>query len=127
MTELDAELGPLAVDVIEEFGKPIAINTVPAAGDYDPDTGKPEAAEPPAPKQTKAVVEDYNLQGSGQGFASGLIEVGDKKFTVAARALDATPTSADTITMDGVTFTIVNVKVTYSGELPVLYELQGRR
>lgn len=127
MTELDTELGPLAVELIEEYGKEVSY-TVTSPGVYDPATGA--AAPAGAPFTIKAIVEDYSLQGSGQGFASGLIEVGDKKLTVAAQSENMAgkePTTSDTIIVDGVTYTVQNVKKVYSGELVALYEIQGRK
>lgn len=127
MTELDTELGPLAVELIDEYGKEVTY-TLTASGEYDPETGAAAPAEDPF--IIKAIVEDYSLQGSGQAFASGLIEVGDKKFTIAAQSehmAGKTPTPSDTVEADGVTYTVQNVKAVYSGELVAIYEIQGRK
>lgn len=119
MTELDAEIGPLALELIDEFGKSINFISV-VAGNYDPTTG--EAMPNSTVKQIKAVVEDYK----GQDYSSGLIEGGDKKVTVAAQAFNSIPTTSDKIQIDGLTYTIQAVKIVYSGDLAAIYELQAR-
>lgn len=120
MTELDAEIGPLALELIDEFGKSISYAKV-TSGEYDTTTGEGIITAPVV--SIKGIVEEFK----GQDFASGLIEGGDKKITVAAQAFDEVPTSSDTVTLDNLTYTIVGVKTVYSGELPAIYELQARR
>ncbi len=124
MTELDAELPGLALELIAEFGK-VVVYSVVSAGVYNVATGDILPGE--VNSTIKVIVEDYNLQSSGQAFASGLIESGDKKLTVAAQSFAALPTTEDKFVVDGVTYRVVNVKITYSGELPAIYELQGRQ
>lgn len=124
MTELDNELGPLALELIEEFGKLVQYTKV-SEGEYDPETGS--ATPSGEPVDVKAIVEDYDLQGSGAGFAAGLIETGDKKLTLAGASFDEEPTPSDIFGIDGEDFTILNVKNVYSGELVALYVCQARK
>ncbi len=127
MTELDTELGPVAAELIEEFGKSISYSLI-TPGAYNPATG--EGLGTTEVLDIKAIVEDYSLQGSGQGFASGLIEIGDKKLTVAAQSeamAGKTPTTSDSFTVDEIGYIVQNVKIVYSGELAALYEIQGRK
>ena len=119
MTELDAEIGPLALELIDEFGKSINFISV-VAGNYDPTTG--EAMPNSTNKAIKAIVEDYK----GQDYSSDLIEGGDKKVTVAAQAFNSIPTTSDKVEIDGLSYTIQAVKVIYSGDLAAIYELQAR-
>lgn len=124
MTELDLELPGIALELINEFGKVVVFNVNPL-GVYNVATATNVVVAEPL--TIKAVVEDYSLINSGQGYADGLIEVGDKKLTVAASSFASKPTSSDTFVLDAEQFNVVNVKAIYSGELAALYEVQGRR
>lgn len=118
MTELDAELVPLTLELIDEYGKSVGYTRV-TPGDYDTSTGKAVAATEPKP--LKAIVEDVVVKSR----TSGLIEGSYKKFFVAGAALDQDPTPSDIMTVDGYAHTIAQggVKRYYSGELIALYEL----
>lgn len=120
MTELDAEIGPLALELIDEFGKAVEYRIV-ATGIYNTDTATVENTD--TIFNIKGILEEY----SGQAFLSGLIEAGDKKLTIAAQAVNSLPTTQDTVLIDTKIFRVVGVKITYSGELAALYELQLRR
>lgn len=120
MTELDTEIGPLALELIDEYGKAISYSRV-TPGEYNTDTGAVESAT--VVIELRAIVEEY----AGQSFLSGLIEAGDKKVTIAANSVDTLPTTQDTVLIDNITYTVVNVKITYSGDLAALYELQCRK
>lgn len=124
MTELDLELPELAAELIDEFGTEVAYSIFGEAV-YNTATAKSVAPETPVPG-VKAVVEDYSLQGSGQAFAAGLVESGDKKLTTAAVYFTTEPTPGDKFGFDGKLYTVLNVKTVYSGQLPCLYEIQGR-
>lgn len=124
MTELDQELPNLALELINEFGKNVAYSIV-SSDAYNVATGV--SALSYINFNLKAIVEDYNLQGSGQALALGLIETGDKKLTMAAISFNSLPTTEDTFLVDGIKYRVVNVKITYSGELAAIYELQGRQ
>jgi hypothetical protein len=122
MTELDEEIGPIAVEVIDEYGKEV-IYTFSGVPEYDPETAT-ASAEPIAPLTVKAIVED--VKGRGIGF--GLIETADKKLTVAAALFPRKPTASDTFALDGSTFTVMKegVKAIYSGDLVAVYEIKGQ-
>jgi len=123
VTELDLELPELAAELIAEYGADVqyVVSTQPA---YNPATGKATAVENNF--DFKAIVEDYSLQGSGQAFASGLVESGDKKLTTAASFFDEKPSPGDKFRFEESLYTVLNVKTTYSGQLACLYEIQGR-
>lgn len=118
MTELDAELVPLTLELIDEYGKSIVYTRV-TPGAYDTATGKAAPATEPVPLKT--IVEDVVVKSR----TSGLIEGSYKKFYIAGAALDQDPTPSDTLTIDGFAHTIAQggVKRYYSGELIALYEL----
>ncbi len=114
MTELDTELGPLALDTINEFGKSVTLTPPDGSGDYDPDTASVDAS-PGTAKLVKAIVEDDNVR--------GLVEGASKKLTVAAQGLDM-PGMDWSATLGGTTYAVLNVAAIYSGELACLYVLQ---
>lgn len=116
---LDAEIGLIAVDLISEFGKALTLIRV-TEGAYDRATGTSMPSE--ASETVNGVLEDYKPY----ELANGLAVTGDKKITVAASGL-IIPALTDGITIDAVRYSIVTVGTIYSGELPALYILQGRK
>lgn len=118
MTELDAELVPLTLELIDEYGKSVGYTKV-TPGDYDTANGKAPQAKEPADK--KAIVEDVIVKSR----ESGLIAGSYKKLYIAGAAFEEDPTPSDTLTIDGFAHTIANggVKRYYSGEKIALYEL----
>lgn len=127
-TELDAELGPLALEVINEFGKLITITSI-AAGDID--TATDTVALVPTSVAVRAIVEDYQLKGrhipesamSGQDYGQGFLRAGSKKITVAALGITE-PQPGDTVTVDANTYSVIGVETVYSGDLACLYILR---
>lgn len=125
MTELDAEFVPLALEIIEEFGKEFDY-TLTGQSNYDPATQANTPDTVPLPGIKMAPPEDMG----GYSVANGLAEVGDKKLLVPAAyfiEIDKKPTPEDTCSFDAATWTVKNVKTYFSGELPCLYELQVRK
>lgn len=116
---LDAEIGPLAVELIAEFGKALTLIRV-SEGAYDTATGLTTNTE--ASETVNGILEDYKPY----ELANGLALTGDKKATVAASGLTI-PALTDGLTIDGVRYSLVSVGTIYSGELPALYILQGRK
>lgn len=123
MTELDEELGPLALELIEEFGKGIFVDTMPI-GSYDVATATNTVIATTI--ETKAIEEDFKL---GQTVNGGLVELGDKKLTVAALPFERKPTSQDKVRFKVaplVEWTVISVIEVMSGERAAIYELQVR-
>lgn len=117
MTELDAELGPEAVELIAEFGATVQLHRV-TTGSYDPATQKPAYSEA-AGVDLKAAVEDE------RGLVvmpDGSSVKGDQKLTVAALGFDK-PSIGDKVTVLGIKYSINQMKTIMSGELPCLYIL----
>jgi len=123
MTELDAELGPLAVEIINEYGKSVEYWIVSGVG-YNTETGETGGTEVSVPGVKIAPPEDYGA--SSIANSGGLIEAADKKLTTAALYFTEAPTNADKIAFDGAVYVVQDVKTIYSGELPCLYILQVR-
>lgn len=116
---LDKIAGGQASKLIAKYGKSITLTRI-TEGDYDPSTAT--TSNTSVASTINAVVEEYK----GYDLANNLAVVGDKKLTVAAKGLVA-PSLADQITIDGVTFSIVNIQTINSGELAALYVIQGRK
>ncbi len=111
MTELDAELPELALELIEEFGKALVYTLVGNTA-YDPTTSRATRQE--SPLSVKALVEDKK---------------GVKTLTVAGGAFpEGRPGNADTFVCDGSTFVVPEDGVTafYSGELIAIYQISGK-
>lgn len=120
MTELDEELGPIALELIEEFGKSVRV-TIEIEGDYDDDTLT--YTKTPVPFDIKALVEDW--AGQDKRFTSSLAQGGDKIVTIAALGMTK-PNRTDKVTFDNVEYNIEDVDTVYSGELACLYILLVR-
>lgn len=125
MTELDAELIPLTLEVIEEYGKEFDY-TLTGQSNYDPQTQTNTPDTVPLEAIKTAPPEDY----SGYSIANGLAEAGDKKLLVPAayfNDINREPTPEDLAAFDGAIWTVKAVKTYFSGELPCLYELRVRK
>lgn len=126
MTELDEEIGPIAYELIETYGKAITY-TVTGESAYDTSTGKSVAPEESKP--IKATVEDAN----GVWQSGSLIEKADKKILISRQAFteafgeDVEPSPSDKFEIDGGTYTVgsYGLKRIYSGELVAAYQIMG--
>jgi hypothetical protein len=125
MTELDAELGPLALEIIEEFGVTISYVFVGDEAVYNPATGTNEAPTSDPVDFKVAPPEEYN--GVAIGASNGLIETGDKKLTASALSFTSQPTPEDRLKLGGEWYSVRQVQTVFSGELPCLYILQVRK
>lgn len=126
MTELDAELGQIAVDTLDEFGKSVSY-LLTGAPVYDVATGTATSTDIPVEGVKIAPPEEYSM--TLIATSDGAVQKGDKKFTTAAKYFEnapAQPSEEDKISYDGETFSVTDIKTVYSGELPCLYILQGR-
>lgn len=122
-----------ALRLIAQFGQPATLIDVTPGG-YDPDTG---VTGPVTMERTgSAIVQDYNLRESGAANLAGtVIQQGDKKIMLAALTTNddgdqvqiEPPTMNTKVTVDGVTWTVANIKSINPAGTPLLYEIQGRR
>jgi len=124
VTELDGELPETVAELINEFGADISYQYVKGSV-YDPAKSS-SVVSVGLPMARKAIIEDYDLQGSGASLGVGLIKSGDKKLSVAAFDFPVSPSPGDKTEVNGDAFSVVNVKTVYSGQLPALHELQVR-
>jgi hypothetical protein len=114
MTELDAELGPIGLELIAEFGKSIGFRRI-SNQEYDPATGT-SVKDETATVQIRALVEDT----AGMQL-SQLVEGASKKLTISALALSVSQETLDEYDIDGSTYTAKQIATIYSGDLPCLY------
>jgi hypothetical protein len=116
------EMAVMALDMIREFGQPVAIRAT-TVGEYDPETG---SAPPDSTKEQTA--QGILLDFTGQEFQSNsLIKQGDKKLKIAAQGLEWVPDLLNKVIIQGRTWSIVPpLKVVSPAGTPILYELQVR-
>lgn len=124
MTALDVKFLALATRLITKNGKLIQY-TSETAGIYNPSSGSVDKTM--VTVSVKALVEDYTLANSGGvAFNQGLIESGDKKFSIPAAGFNK-PKLGDKITLNTDVYQVVRIHETWSGEEISLFELQGRK
>lgn len=120
MTELDDELIPEVLSIIDEFGKLVTFEEL-TTNTHDPTTGRvTEVAVPhnrkiTPPEQVKLELVDNDL-----------IRVGDLTFLVAASGLPFTLKREMEVTIDSVAWVITRITPIYTGELIAAYECQVR-
>jgi hypothetical protein len=121
-TFLDDIFVPITTDLLGSLGKAVTLTNV-AAGAYDPTTGQAGSGSSSG-ATVHAIVEDFR----GIELAGGLVQIGDKKVSIAGGELASAPSpDGDTVTIDGQAFKIVAVNAIYSGESVALWVLTCRR
>ena len=121
-TEFDLEFVPMALDMIEEFGKLAVFSTTPQQG-FDPTKGEAinidplnyiRKISPPFPYEQKYI--DGNM-----------IQQDDCWAYLASSGLNFTPLKGMSVTFDRLVFKIMTIKPIYSGEQICLFLLQLRK
>lgn len=118
-----------ALRLIERFGQTATLSDTPEPDpdDYDPVTGTGPVIVP-VTQPGQVILLDYTVQEAGIiNTAGSLVQQGDKKIMLAAKGLAWPPTMTTTILVDGLTWTIINIKSTNPAGTPLVYELHGRR
>jgi hypothetical protein len=113
-----ALVGPLrkvASKLMAKFGGEVTINRV-TAGVYNPATGT--ASEVVAGTVVRGVMEDVNVR-----EVNDLIQSGDKRLTVAAADLVATPSTADRVVVGSLTHQIIRVTTIEQDNTAITHEL----
>lgn len=121
MTELDLEIPGLAQELIASYGKLVTYKIV-TAGVYSPSTGiaNPSTAN----LSIRCVVEDMR----SNAFNADIVKAGDKKLTFADADFTAgKPSAGDIVVIDGDSFTVIEPKAVYSGDLVAIWQLQVRK
>jgi len=117
-----SDIAALVADAItsEGLGASVTYTSV-TPGTYDTATG---AATPGTSTETvDAIIEDFK----GLSLMSGLIQIGDKKVSIAAASLTVTPKPADRITVGAVAYTVERVMDEQAGGVAILHVLHCRR
>lgn len=113
-----ADMAQTALEIIEEYGVEAAIARHDSGGStpWNPVAGG--STEYPC-----TVIVTYYVDSLLNGSS---IKQGDKKIIVAAADLPITPTTTDTITVNGEKYSVVNVKNVAPGGVSLIYEIQAR-
>lgn len=119
MTQFDTLFGGLATDLIGQYGKDVTFTSIGGVV-FDPETLTSHNSS--VPVTVKVIVEDYKPR----EFGTGLILVGDKKFSVASAGLTK-PKPGDTITLESSIWSVISVNEIWSGEEIAMYEIQARK
>lgn len=106
--------------LLAQFGQNATLTRV-SLGLYDASTGA--VAKATTTQVVKAVVLDF----SNADRASRQIEQNDRKAIIAVGSLLSPPSLADTLTVGGAAFKIVNVSPVAPGGTDLLYTCQVRR
>lgn len=122
-TEMDTEFVPLALEMIEEFGKTVEIKIYPDAV-YDVVQGETTVGD--YVRYVKKIIPPYPYE---QKYINGdIIQMGDLQTGIAGSGLGFVPEPGlTTITIDSTVWKIVNMKPIYSGEQIALFLLQLRK
>lgn len=120
MTALDTKARATAVRLLNKYGKSVS-HTIVTEGTYDPITGDVSGGSTTV-GVPKAIIEDFN----GTDYASGLVEKGDRKLTIAAQG-NTEPKPNDSFTVGSDVYTVIAVETVWSGEQAALYISQVRK
>jgi hypothetical protein len=122
MTAFYERMAETALRLIRQYGQAVTLREI-TPGSYDPSTGEtsPDTA---TEASTSGVLIEYTGQ---ERQANSLIQQGDKKLMVPAKAL-AQPSLNSKVIIQGEVWTIVPpLKVMNPAGTPLVYELQVRR
>ena len=112
---LAGSLRKAAAKLMSKLGGDVTLRTV-TPGVYNPTTGT--ASEVTSDVTIKGVLEDVNAR-----EVNDLIQAGDRRLTIAAADVSATPTAADRIIISGVTYQVVRIATIEQDNQPITYEL----
>jgi hypothetical protein len=112
---LSGPLRKVASKVITKFGGEVTIRRI-TVGAYNTSTGT--AAETTSDTVLRGVVEDVNVR-----EVNDLIQSGDKRLTIAAADVAATPSTADRVLIGGITHQIIRVTTIEQDNEPITHEL----
>lgn len=113
-----ANMAQTALEMIEEYGVEAVIARRDSGGSTPWNPAAGASTEYPC-----AVIVTYYVDSLLNGSS---IKQGDKKIIVAAADLPITPTTTDTITVNGEKYSVVNVKNVAPGGVSLIYEIQAR-
>jgi hypothetical protein len=112
---LATSLRATASKLMAKFGGTATIRRV-TTGTYNPVTGT--ASESISDTTVKGVVEDVNAR-----EVNDLVQAGDRRLTIAAADVNATPTTADKVVISSVVHQVIRVTTIEQDNQPITYEL----
>ena len=112
---LATSLRATASKLMAKFGGTATIRRV-TTGTYNPVTGT--ASESTSGTTVKGVVEDVNAR-----EVNDLVQAGDRRLTIAAADVNATPTTADKVVISNVVHQVIRVTTIEQDNQPITYEL----
>jgi hypothetical protein len=123
-TEFDLEFVLLALEMIEEFGKPVTWTSVAVDGaTYSPATGEgvPVETEYSVKVTPPQAFDPASLRTAAQFEPGDTVAQGEMYVMLAAEGLAFTPKQHDRVTIDGAVWQVTGVGPVYSGELVCAY------
>lgn len=127
MSALDS-LGPIANDLLSQFGQAVTLHQPATDGVFNPATDTTTGASPPADHAGSGVEESY----SAFSVASGVVLAGDVKFLLSGLKADGSPMPKpvpDSWTLtkaDGSVWAIKRADTLAPAGTPVMFTLQLR-
>lgn len=125
---LDAQLRPLASELINQFGKSMTIRR-DARTDYDPTTGA-HSVDTVADCEIKGVIQSFPSGSATRGLDKTMdestIKTGDRMVLVAALDFEFKPEPGQHLIIDGDVWNVVDVQGEYSGAEVAVYSLHIR-
>jgi hypothetical protein len=112
---LSGPLRKVASKLMVKFGGEATIRRI-TVGAYNATTGT--AAETTSDTELRGVLENVNVR-----EVNDLIQSGDKRLTVAAADVAATPSTADRVLIGGITHQIIRVTTIEQDNEPITHEL----
>ena len=112
---LATSLRATASKLMAKFGGTATIRRV-TTGTYNPVTGT--ASESISDTTVKGVVEDVNAR-----EVNDLVQAGDRRLTIAAADVNATPTTADKVVISSVVHQVIRVTTIEQDNQPITHEL----
>jgi hypothetical protein len=112
---LSSPLRKVASKLMAKFGGEATIRRV-TPGIYNPTTGT--VSETTSDTAVRGVLEDVSIR-----EVNDLIQSGDKRLTVAAADVAATPSTADRVLIGGITHQIIRVTTIEQDNEPITHEL----
>ena len=116
---LGNSLQKVAGKLIQKFGTSATFVRISSAS-YSPTTGM--TVESGTNTTVKGIFEEVGVR-----EIQGLIQAGDRKFTIAGSALTVIPTPQDRVTMGGESYQIVAVNTIEHEGLSITYDLYLRK
>ena len=108
-------LRKVASKLMAKFGGVATIRRV-TPGVYNPTTGT--TTETIADTIVRGVLEDVNLR-----EVSGLVQVSDKRLTIAAADVTAAPVTADRVLIGGITHQVISIKTIEQDNTAITHQL----